>query len=185
MFQHKRTLRTREIYDSCAETVINLLKKRVPDKECSKADITRGHRLGSSKNQASDSGSSRNRPRPMIVKFAHWGDKLHVLTKGKEGLKREGIAVAGDLTSRQQGVIRQYRSEGVRAYYKGNKLAVGERFPPRTPLPVQHEHNRADTSSGSGGGLREGRGSDHSLPVKHTSLIQHTSIWKPDRISTL
>ncbi|KAL8591167.1 hypothetical protein ACOMHN_057907 [Nucella lapillus] len=91
-----------ENYDSCAETVINLLKKCVPDKEWSKSDITRAHRLGSSKNQARDSGSSRNRPRPMIVKFAHWGDKLHVLTKGKEVLKREGIAVAGDLTSRQQ-----------------------------------------------------------------------------------
>ncbi|KAL8604124.1 hypothetical protein ACOMHN_047336 [Nucella lapillus] len=63
--------------------------------------------------------------------------------------------MVGGLTTRQQGVIRQYRSEGVRAYYKGNKLVVGERFPPRTPLHVQHEHNRADTSSGSGGASRE------------------------------
>ncbi|KAL8620470.1 hypothetical protein ACOMHN_048403 [Nucella lapillus] len=51
-----------ENYDSCAETVINLLTKCVPDKEWSKSDITRAHRLGSSKTHANDSGSSRNRP---------------------------------------------------------------------------------------------------------------------------
>ena len=36
--------------------------------------------------------------------------------------------MAGDLTTRQQSIIKQYRNDGIRAYYKGNQLAVGGRL---------------------------------------------------------
>ena len=40
---------------------------------------------------------------------------MHVLTKGRDGLKRQGVAVAGDLTTRQQSIIKQYRNDGIRS----------------------------------------------------------------------
>ena len=52
---------------------------------------------------------------------------MHVLTKGRDGLKRQGVAAAGDLTTRQQSIIKQYRNDGIRAHYKGSQLVVGGR----------------------------------------------------------
>ena len=37
---------------------------------------------------------------------------MHVLTRGRDGLKRQGVAVAGDLITRQQSIIKQYRNDG-------------------------------------------------------------------------
>ena len=65
---------------------------------------------------------------------------MHVLTKGRDGLKRQGVAVAGDLTTRQQSIIKQYRNHGIRAYYKGNQLVVGARLQPR---PQNERKNNA------------------------------------------
>ena len=56
---------------------------------------------------------------------------MDILTKGKQQLKRKGVKVAGDLTTRQQKVIKDYRDRGQRAYYKGNKLVVVGPLPPR------------------------------------------------------
>ena len=65
---------------------------------------------------------------------------MHVLTNGRDGLKRQGVAVAGDLTTRQQSIIKQYRNDGIQAYYKGNQLVVGGRLQPR---PQNGRNNNA------------------------------------------
>ena len=132
-----------ENYDSCAKKILDLLQNCVPDRVWQLSDIVRAHRLGTDKNR-NDSGSNNSgndrRPRPIIVKFAHWGAKMHVLTKGRDGLKRQGVAVAGGLTTRQQSIIKQYRNDGIRAYYKGNQLVVGGRLQPR---PQNGRNNNA------------------------------------------
>ena len=56
---------------------------------------------------------------------------MDILTKGKQQLKRKGVRVAGDLTTRQQKVIKDYRDRGQRAYSKGNKLVMAGSLPPR------------------------------------------------------
>ena len=60
----------------------------------------------------------------MIVKFTGWSDKIDVLTKGREALKKKGLTVAGDPTTKQQKPIREHRERGLRAYFKGNRLVV-------------------------------------------------------------
>ena len=65
---------------------------------------------------------------------------MHVLTKGRDGLKRQGVAVAGDLSTRQQSIIKQYRNDGIRACYKGNQPVVGGRLQPR---PQNGRNNNA------------------------------------------
>ena len=49
---------------------------------------------------------------------------MDVLTKGREALKKKGLTVAGDPTTKQQKPIREHRERGLRAYYKGNRLVV-------------------------------------------------------------
>ena len=88
----------------------------MPNKQWSRDDIIRAHRLGNS-NQNSN---GYTRPQPIIAKFAKWSDKMDILTKGREQLKRKGARVAGDLTTRQQKVIEGYRDKGQRAYYEEN-----------------------------------------------------------------
>ena len=105
-----------ENYDSCAKKILDLLQNCVPDRVWQLSDIVRAHRRGTDKNRndsGSNTGGNGRRPRPIIVKFAHWGAKMHVLTKGRDGLKRQGVAVAGDPTTRQQSVIKQYRNDGI------------------------------------------------------------------------
>ena len=97
-----------ETSDSCAK-ILDLLQNCVPDRVWQLSDIVRAHRLGTDKNRndsGSNSGGNDRRPRPIIVKFAHWGAKMHVLTKRRNGLKRQGVAVTGDLTTRQQSIIK-------------------------------------------------------------------------------
>ena len=135
-----------ENYDSCAK-ILDLLQNCVPDRVWQLSDIVQAHRLGTDKNRndsGSNSGGNDRRPRPIIVKFAHWGAKMHVLIKGRDGLKRQGVAVAGDLTTRQQSIIKQYRNDGIRAYYKGNQLVVDGRLQPRP-------QNELNNNSGRGG----------------------------------
>ena len=98
--------------------VVSILQDTVPNRQWCRGDIVRAHRLG---------GKSRNgfsRPQPMIVKFTRWSDKMGILTKGRKALKKKGLTVAGDLTTKQQNTIREYRERGLRAYHKGNRQVV-------------------------------------------------------------
>ena len=110
-----------ESSDTCTETLF--VRHGVM---WSRDDIVRAHRFGNNNNN-----NGYTKPQPIITKFAKWSDKMDILTKGKQQLTRKGVRVAGDLTTRQQKVIKDYRGRGQRAYYKGNKLVVAGPLPPR------------------------------------------------------
>ena len=112
--------------DTCTERLLEFLHNTVLNKQWSRDDIVRTRRLGNSNNN-----NGYTKPQPTIAKFAKWSDKMDILTKGKQQLKRKGVWVAGDLTTRQQKVIKDYRDRGQRAYHKGNKLVVAGPLPPR------------------------------------------------------
>ena len=115
-----------ESSDTCTETLLEFLHNTVPNKQWSRDDIVRAHRLGNNNNN-----NGYSKPQPIIAKFAKWSDKMDILTKGTQQLKQKGVRVAGDLTTRQQKVIKDYRDRGQRAYSKDNKLVVAGSLPPR------------------------------------------------------
>ena len=71
----------------------------------------------------------RNEPRPLIVKFIHWCDKLGILTnKDIRGhLRQNGVRVANDLTRRQSSQLAEIRRQGKVGYFLNGKLRVTER----------------------------------------------------------
>nr|KAG5704247.1 hypothetical protein BaRGS_012535 [Batillaria attramentaria] len=132
-----------ETFDSCAAKVVECLQGTVPNKTWSEDDIVRAHRVGKKPDFASVAANrdQNAKPRPMIVKFTRWKDKMAILTKARPALKQKRIDVAGDLTRRQHEQIRLHRDKGVRAYYKGNKLVVAG--------PLQQRSND-DTDNSTG-----------------------------------
>nr|KAG5712679.1 hypothetical protein BaRGS_029734 [Batillaria attramentaria] len=124
-----------ETFDVCARRVVDILCEAMPDKEWKPEDIIRAHRIGDKA-----SGTENSKPRPLIAKFARWADKMDVLTKGREALRRKGIAVSADLTTSQSQTLRKYRKDGINAYYKGDKLVVGG--------PLRGRGRHADQDSG-------------------------------------
>ena len=95
---------------------------------------------------------------------------MHLLTKRRDGLKRQGIAVAGDLTTRQHSIIKQYRDDGIRAYYKGNQLVVGGQLRPR----LQNGRNHDDVGGG-GGGNRGTPASQSPPPPSYSEVSQRSA----------
>ena len=100
-----------ENYDTCTATLLEFLQNTVPNKQWSRDDNIGAHRLGNSNLNS----NGYTRPQPIIAKLAKWSNKMDILTKGREQLKRKGVRVAGDLTTRQQKVIKGYRDKGQRA----------------------------------------------------------------------
>ena len=157
---------TDEDYETCVMKVVSILQDTVPNRQWCRGDIVRArHRLGSNTSDKSRNGFSKLQP--VIVKFTRWSDKMDILTKGREALKKKGVTVAGDLTTKQQDTIREHRERGLRAYYKGNRLVMAG--------PLQyHPLNRgsfadaARRGSASHGRLNPGDG-------RHTACQQ----WNP------
>ena len=106
-----------ESHEELVNKVVDVLNDCVPCKKWCPDDIVHARRLG-------NSNSGNARPKPLIATFRMWSDKMDVLTKGREGLKKKGVSVAGDLTTRQQATIQEHRNRGLRAYYKGNRLVI-------------------------------------------------------------
>ena len=71
----------------------------------------------------------RNEPRPLIVKFTHWRDKLEILmNKEIRGhLRHNRVRVANDLTRRQSSELAEIRRQGKVGYFLNGKLRVAER----------------------------------------------------------
>ncbi|MCG8047957.1 MAG: hypothetical protein N0E48_20450, partial [Candidatus Thiodiazotropha endolucinida] len=90
-------------------------KIAAPNKEWSPRDIVRAHRIGSTLN-------AHNDPRPIIVRFLHWDDKLSIY-KGREELRSREIRVADDLTKRQRLSLKKLKDSGRDGYfYKGELI---------------------------------------------------------------
>ena len=163
-----------ENYDFCAKKVLDLLQTCVPDRVWQLSDIVRVHRQGSDNNSGisnygGSNGSDNDRrptPGPITVKFAHWGGGG---AKRRDGLERHCIAVAGDLTTRQQNITKQYRDDGIRAYYKGNQLVVGGRLRPRLQI------GRKQDDAGEGGGRGTQASQFPSFPI-YSEVAQRSAI---------
>jgi archaellum component FlaC len=113
-----------ESFDTCARLVADTLNSVEGPKRWTTDDIARAHRVGESRN---------GRPKPMIVKFNHWKDKMAVITdrEYRDGLKEKGVAVANDLTRKQASMVAEARKEGKVAFFKRGKLT----WSPDDPTP--------------------------------------------------
>ena len=78
----------------------------------------RAHRIGSTTDAEND-------PRPIIVRFLHWDDKMS-LYHGRESLRLEGIRVADDLTTRQRQTLKKLKDEGQIGYFYKGELKIRE-----------------------------------------------------------
>ena len=91
---------TRDNYGANADVVVDVLNECSSSRTWHHSDIERAHRIGAHR-QRSD------QPRPLIVEFHRWSDRMEILTDRALGdlLRREGIRVTSDLTSRQRSEI--------------------------------------------------------------------------------
>ena len=119
-----------ESYQAVRRRVTDVLNNNVKDKKWQEQDIARAHRLG---NQHS------KKPRPVIVRFNQFEDKLTTL-KARDELKKAGIGVASDLTNLQRNELAKLKEKNQKGYYKNGKLIV-------VPIPME------ETSVKSGGAV--------------------------------
>ena len=124
-----------ENYRKSAERIIDILNKFSSSKTWHDEDIERAHRIGDSRRRSSQ-------PRPLIVRFHRWSDKMIILNDSslRDRLRREGIKVSADLTTRQREEIQYHRSNGKIAYFKNGRLRVEDRIAPRTRVH-QNDYN--------------------------------------------
>jgi hypothetical protein len=132
----------RENYDDCCAAVCNVLNHVDGlNREWTERDIVRAHRVGQARS---------GQPRPMIVKFSQWKDKMRLITdkplRGK--LEREGVRVANDLTRRQAGMVAEAKREGKAAYFVKGKMTIGpKRADPRSFSQVVEEVELGNSSA--------------------------------------
>jgi len=107
----------RESYWDCLHTVLKLLNEAVPDVDWEERDIVRVQRIG-----AGSKGKPENSPRPILVSFVTWSNKLTVLQRGRDPLRQKGVKISSDLTNRQAATLRDLRRQGHVAYFRNNRL---------------------------------------------------------------
>ena len=107
---------------SIKETLLSYFRIADPNKEWSTRDIVRAHRIGST-------NDAENEPRPVIVRFLHWDDKMCVY-QGREALRSEGIRVADDLTTSQRQTLRKLKDRGQIGYFYKGELKIRENSQP-------------------------------------------------------
>ena len=98
---------TRNNYRANADVIVDILNECSSSQTWHYSDIDRAHRIGA-RRQRSD------QPRPLIVEFHRWSDRLEILTDRalRDLLRKEGIRVTSDLTTRQRSEIPFYHQQG-------------------------------------------------------------------------
>ena len=126
---------TRDNYGANADVVVDVLNGCSSSPTRHHSDIVRAHRTGA-RRQRSD------QPRPLIVEFHRWSDRLEILTDRalRDLLRREGIRVTSDLTTRQRSEIPSFHQPGKLAYFKNGKLRVETDRRPHPPHRSQQGH---------------------------------------------
>ena len=110
---------------SSAEQITDILNECSHSPSWKVTDINRAFRVGRPR-QRNDS------PRPLIVQFFSWRDKMAVLNdRGlRDELRRMGIKVTSDLTTRQRDTLNFYWNQGQTPYYRNGKLEfANQRYP--------------------------------------------------------
>ena len=107
------------------------------------ADVNRAFRVGVPQ-QRSD------QPHPLIVQFYRWRDKMAILNDRnlRDKLRRAGIKVTSDLTSRQRDTLDFYRSQGKIAYYRNGRLHFADRMDSFLRSRYQESYSQALRSDG-------------------------------------
>ena len=121
-----------------AEMIVDLLNDYSSAQNWQLDDISRAYRVGNPRQR-------NGQPRPLIVQFSTWRNKMAVLTDHSlsNELRYEGIKVTSDLTTRQRDTIDFYRSQGKIAFYHSGRLQFAQRQPPLSQQPYQGDyHNR-------------------------------------------
>ncbi|KAK7484791.1 hypothetical protein BaRGS_00023965, partial [Batillaria attramentaria] len=74
---------TNEDYSACAQNIVDVLNEHSVRRTWSTNDVERAHRVGKDKNK---------HPRPLIVRFGRWGNKMAVVQDAdlKQSLKGKG-----------------------------------------------------------------------------------------------
>ena len=117
-----------ENYRTSLERIVDLLNDFSSSRSWRDDDIESATRVGSSRQRNS------HQPRPLIVRFHRWSDKMAILNDShlRDSLRREGIKISADLTSRQRDEVQHHRSQGKIAYFKSGRLRVEERINPHS-----------------------------------------------------
>ena len=114
--------RGRESYRTCVERIVDILNEYSSSRTWKNSDIETAYRIG-------DRRKRSDQPRPLIVTFHGWSDKMEVFdnTVARDLLRRDGIRVSSELTTRQRDEVRHYRRQGKVAFYKNGRLQVEKR----------------------------------------------------------
>ena len=106
-----------ESSNDCIDSVINMLNHFSSDPNWERGHIESAYRVGKRQGKGG---------RPTVVTFVNLGDKVFVLRDKdmRNRLRREGIKISEDLTSKQQADINFFKDKGYHAYYKKGKLIV-------------------------------------------------------------
>ena len=94
------------------ERIVDILKDCSSSRTCNKSVTETACRI-------EDRRQRSGQPRPLIVTFHRWSDKMEILndTSSRDLLRREGIRVSSELTTRQRDEVQRYRRQGKIAYY--------------------------------------------------------------------
>ena len=88
---------TRDNYRANADVIVDVLNECSSSRTWHHSDIERAHQIGAHR-------QCRDQQRPLIVEFHRWSDRMKILTDRalRDLLRREGIRVTSDLTTRQK-----------------------------------------------------------------------------------
>jgi len=91
---------TRDNYRANVNEIVDALNECSSSRTWEHSDIQRAHRIGA-RRQGSD------QPRPLVVEFHRWSDRIEILTDGalRDLLRQEAIRVTSYLTTRQRNEI--------------------------------------------------------------------------------
>ena len=129
-----------EDYDACARAAMDVLNSVDGPKKFTIDDHARAHRIGESR---------KGEPKPMIIKFSRWKDKMAIITdrRFRDNLAKRDVRAVNDLTRTQAGIVEEAKKEGKVAYFREKgKLVVGPRRPdPRAYAEAAAADDKTDT----------------------------------------
>ena len=155
-----------ENYKTTVQRIIDILNECASSRTWTESDIERAHRIGDRRHRS-------DQPRPLIVRFHRWSDKMEILndTIFRDLLRREGIRVSSDLTTRQREEVQHYRRQGKIAYYKSGRLQVEER---RTNSSTDNNREHGGRFNADHGG-RERTGQYHPRQAAPSTDRRHNA----------
>ena len=136
-----RQPRRGDSYTSVEQQIVDVLNEFSTSPCWHLADVNRAFRVGAPQ-QRSD------QPRPLIVQFYRWKDKMAILNDRNLREKLRHAGICSDLTSRQRDTLDFYRSQGKIAYYWNGRLHFADRLFSFPRSRCQESYSQALRSDG-------------------------------------